>query len=458
MKIAKLCCISLTILVSLLFIVTMYRIYENKRLVKENFYDVLQEEDSKSNNLENNAKCEDNKVNIGGKCYEVRTTKNFELLELNGSNIVLRITDDNLDFTTVNPVVFRKDVIKSITNSVNIEESDIKDIKLKGGSLVVSITFATPEIANKMGDALKDQTFQLSYTDIQREGKCACLKPGQFVTLDDLVENSEKERQRWARDFFDQTGKQEHDFKRHSKMLNQIIKEREDLKKLVEESKKNISQQTNKFTEGIKKLGEFHDNYQLELENVLKRKQNLATNLLETRQKVQNSRLQKLQQKMQEVSQLRNKITEKDNNEALSVKCLGTGDRLNIEPIMNYDNPTGRYLVFLNDGCLRYQDRNTYDTTSCDAAPESKQQFIIDTVENYEQYNEILNKINDGTKKLVFENDDIVYPFKVVSPLETRGECLNVDDDGSISIEPCRDTANQRFRTSQLPSSKSCKA
>ena len=50
--------------------------------------------------------------------------------------------------------------------------------------------------------------------------------------------------------------------------LNQIIKEREELKKLVDESRKNISSQTNKFTEGIKKLGEFHDNYQKELEGL----------------------------------------------------------------------------------------------------------------------------------------------------------------------------------------------
>ena len=58
--------------------------------------------------------------------------------------------------------------------------------------------------------------------------------------------------------------------------MNQIVKERRELKELIDNSKNKISQQTDKFSEGINKLGEFHNNYQKELESILKRKFDLS--------------------------------------------------------------------------------------------------------------------------------------------------------------------------------------
>lgn len=283
------------------------------------------------------------------------------------------------------------------------------------------------------------------------------LSESQIQTLASLAENYDKERQKWSKEFYDQKLKQEDDFKNQTGMLNQIIKERNDLKSLVEKSRNNISEQSDKFSEGIKKLGEFHNNYQKELEGILKRKSDLASSSYNMRQKIQDSRLQKIQQDYESIAKMRQKLTEREDNEILSIKNLGTGERLNINPILNYNNPTGKYLIFLNDGCLRFDKNNVYDTTSCEASPQGRQQFVIETIENHNQYNDIIDKINDGTKSLVFEKDDIVYPFKIVSPAEERGQCLGVNENSEVYIEPCKNSTNQRFRTSKIPSGKSCK-
>ena len=282
------------------------------------------------------------------------------------------------------------------------------------------------------------------------------LSDSQIKTLANLAENYDKERQKWSNEFYDQKLKQEDDNKKQSQVLNQIIKERYDLKALVDKSRNSISDQSDKFSEGIKKLGEFHNNYQTELESIIKRKSNLSNEAYKMRQKIQDSRLQKIQQEYESIAKMRQKLVDREDNEILSIKNLGTGDRININPILNYKNPTGKYLLFLNDGCVRYDKNNVYDTTSCEASPQGRQQFVIESIENHNQYNDIINKTNDGTKSLVFENDDIVYPFKVVSPAEIRGQCVGINENSEFYIEPCKNSVNQRFRSSKIPSGKSC--
>ena len=291
------------------------------------------------------------------------------------------------------------------------------------------------------------------------ETSATTLDDSQLKTLGNIVDNSKLERERWSRNFHDHQDKQEDDFRKHSNILNQIIKEREDLKGVVEQSKKEISDHSTKFTEGIQKLGEFHNNYQKELDNILLRKKDLTNNVYNMRQKIQDSRLIKLQKDYEKIDAIRQRITNQNDNESRSIKCLGTGDRLNIHPILLDKNPTGKYAIFLNKineepACLQFNDPRNYLSADCDVGLQ-QQKYNINTINDYNEYNELINNINDGTKKLVFESDNIVYPFKVVSPLENRGMCLNIED-GNVSIEPCRDTANQRFSTSLVPYSSNC--
>ena len=83
---------------------------------------------------------------------------------------------------------------------------------------------------------------------------------------------------------------------------------------------------------------------------------------------------------------------------------------------------------------------------------------VLKTVSDLtKEYNKLIDIVNDGTKEFVFENDDIKYPFKIVTPLERDGECLTINDDG-LSIEPIINDANQRFRTSLIPQTANCKS
>ena len=309
----------------------------------------------------------------------------------------------------------------------------------------------------EQGDVVEPPaTTAANNADPEKDSK---LDDSQLKTLGNIVDNSKLERERWSRNFHDHKDKQDDDFRKHSNILNQIIKEREDLKGVVEQSKQNISEHSNKFTEGIQKLGEFHNNYQKELDNILLRKKDLTNNVYNMRQKIQDSRLIKLQKEYEKIAQLRQQLTNQSDNESRSIKCLGTGDRLNIHPIKPHGNPTGKYAIFLNKidnvpACLRYDRPKEYMTDVCNL-DDSHQQYNINTITNYNEYNDLIDNINDGTKKLVFESDNIVYPFKVVSPLENRGMCLNIEDN-KVSIQPCRDTANQRFSTSLVPYSSNC--
>lgn len=165
------------------------------------------------------------------------------------------------------------------------------------------------------------------------ETSATTLDDSQLKTLGNIVDNSKLERERWSRNFHDHQDKQEDDFRKHSNILNQIIKEREDLKGVVEQSKKEISDHSTKFTEGIQQLGEFHNNYQKELDNILLRKKDLTNNVYNMRQKIQDSRLIKLQKDYEKIDAIRQRITNQNDNESRSIKCLGTGDRLNIHPI-----------------------------------------------------------------------------------------------------------------------------
>ena len=89
---------------------------------------------------------------------------------------------------------------------------------------------------------------------------------------------------------------------------------------------------------------------------------------------------------------------------------------------------------------------------------ELNQHFIINEITNYKEYNKLIDKINDGTKEFVFDEENtITYPFKIISPFERDGECITITDDG-LSIEPIRNDANQRFRTSLIPSTANCKS
>jgi len=391
----KQCCLVLSVLILILIFMNIQRFSENKK-TKEMFQDKPNNNNSNLNN--NNSNLNNNNSNLNN----------------NNSNLN---DDDNKE----NKI---KENIESMKKSISTHNDQIKEGK--------KVDTILSNMLKKDGDL-----------------------PTQGRMLNQIITDSNIERSKWARDFYDLKKKQENDYNRNSDILNQIVKERKDLKELIDNSKNKISQQTDKFSEGINKLGEFHNNYQKELESILKRKFDLSQDSFEINEKIQSSRLKKLKKELDDINKLKKKITGINDNESRSIKCLANGDRLNIRPVEVNGNPTGKFLVFLNDGCLFFKKSGIYGVAGTEMS-DFTQHFVIHDIQSYETYNEHIDKINDGTKKLVFKTDDVVYPFKVISPLERPGECISITDQG-LSIEPLTASPYQRFRTSLVPSASNCK-
>lgn len=398
-------CIILGLIIVILLTLLFKNLLNDKRNIKENFYQSV---------LDNIVEIKDdiNTLNFQQDLNQGKTNRNKSLTNKNSKNIV------------------------KLNRQISTDLNQIKDTQLEQQKRIDNT-----EKTNLMVDTILSED-----GDIPNQGRM----------LNRIIDSGNIERDKWSRDFYDLKKKQEIEQTKNQNILNELLKERKELKELVKNSQEKISEQTNKFTQGINNLGQFHDNYQKELESILKRKYNLSQDSFELNEKVQESRIKKLNKDLEQINSLKKKITGIEDNESRSVKCLATGDKLNIRPVEFNGNPTGKYIIFLNNGCLSFKKSGVYDTDSCELS-DLQQHFIINEVTNYEEYNKLINIVNDGTKEFVFEKDNISYPFKVISHFENLGECLTVSEEG-ISIEPIINSANQRFVTSLIPSTANCKS
>ena len=72
--------------------------------------------------------------------------------------------------------------------------------------------------------------------------------PNQGRMLNRIIDSGNIERDKWSRDFYDLKKKQEIEQTKNQNILNELLKERKELKELVKDSQEKISEQTNKFT------------------------------------------------------------------------------------------------------------------------------------------------------------------------------------------------------------------
>jgi hypothetical protein len=405
-------CIILGLIIIILIGILINKIYQDKKSIKENFYASIYD------NIDD-------------------------------------IKDDISDLS------FQQDVNKGTTNKNNQKINNTRNNIKKLDMVVNKNLNSVNQNIDKLSDQQENHENRLKVTEktnlimdniLSEDGDI----PTQGRMLNNIIDNSNIEREKWSREFYDLKQKQDSNQIKNQNILNELLNERKEFKNLVKDSQEKISQQTNKFTQGINRLGEFHDNYQKELESILKRKYNLSQDSFDLNEKVQESRINKLKKELGEINTLKKKITGIEDNESRSIKCLGNGDKLNIRPVEFNGNPTGKYIIFMNNGCLNYKNSGVYGTTPCEMS-DLQQHFVINDVNDYKEYNKLIDIVNDGTKEFVFENDDVKYPFKIVTPLEREGECLTINDDG-LSIEPIINDANQRFRTSLIPQTANCKS
>ena len=253
------------LLIVILFSILLYKIYNYSNEVKESFY--ASSVYNNINKLDTNIKKIESDVND----IEFKQDINKGTTEKNKSAI---------DKTIKGIKVLDKNVSKNI-NEIK-QKQQIHENKIKN-------TEKTNLILDNM---------------LQEDGDI----PSQGRMLNNIIDSGNVERRNWSRDFYDLKQKQDNDQIKNQNILNELLKERKDLKNLVKDSQQRISEQTNKFTEGINKLGEFHDNYQKELESILKRKYNLSQDSFDLNEKIQESRIKKLNKELEEINILKKKL------------------------------------------------------------------------------------------------------------------------------------------------------
>ena len=204
--------------------------------------------------------------------------------------------------------------------------------------------------------------------------------------------------------------------------------------------------------------------YQDKLEKILKQKFDTDRNQFDVNNRIHAMRLEKIKEDLEYLDSLREGLENEGNDPSSpnatprgqSLRAMSDGSRLNFEHVVVNGERTNKIVISVNDGCLSFGDpaemengRATMSIT-LNCAEKYNQphvHFEIHTINNYTEYNAKINYENDGTKRLVSEDDEITYPFKVVSPTRHFGQCLELQD-GNLRIVPCINDVAQRFQIS----------
>ena len=292
-------------------------------------------------------------------------------------------------------------------------------------------------------------------------------KPEQSANkdVDSLIANNNRERAEWQKRFRDLETELNDKYTKQADVLNTILHGKQDVERMIKDSKDTITQQTNKFETNVGKLGEFHDNYQKQLENILKRKYDVQSDQFEVTKKLQQEKLKQLESQLKEFQFLERQITKTTDNKARSIRCMGNGERINIRPVESFGNPTGDYLIFLGDGnrdgCLTYSapGRNGYGIEPCEVS-NKRQHFRFHDVSNVEEYKKHLEHLDESTKN---EAKVESGSFKLIHPKVYPDKCITIDpNSNALSIIPCHPSEqskggiNQQFKTSNIHSTLKC--
>ena len=204
----------------------------------------------------------------------------------------------------------------------------------------------------------------------------------------------------------------------------------------------------------------FHNDYQTKLEEILTKKFNTNSNKYDVNNRVHAMRLEKIKEDLENLDELRQTVEQVEESSTnatprgQSLRAMSDGSRLNFEYVVLNGERTNKIIISVNDGCLAFGDEidngrsiMSLNLNCAERRNSPTLHFEIHTINNYTEYNAKINYENDGTKTLVSDNDNIAYPFKVVSPTLHFGQCLDLVD-GIIKIIPCTNNISQRFKIS----------
>lgn len=192
-------------------------------------------------------------------------------------------------------------------------------------------------------------------------------------------------------------------------------------------------------------------------------------------QELQNREISQLESTM---TTLKGKVNSgiKPNSDSIkSIKHIPTGKLFGI---LKNPNQVGSQISVIidpkNATCLKYvvpSDKQSsgsdtvknIDLTACDYNPNAPgQKFIIETVTNNSEFNNMLNATQKSKYEVSPDYGFGVYPFSVLKasvpdtsyavdmhmPIEPA-ECITLDNSG-LSIEPCTGKDSQRFATTDI--------
>ena len=152
--------------------------------------------------------------------------------------------------------------------------------------------------------------------------------------------------------------------------------------------------------------------------------------------------------------QLKNKIQlYRDNIELLKkgvasnvtiLKNNFTNKELSIQHVTKDNNDIELYFLVINNGCLNVESKGNYNIDTCSNS-NYKQLFTLNKINNYLEYN---NKISIGEQInatiYVTQDDNIDYPFYILSPYTIPGHCITYNK-SELSVRPINNDVYQRF-------------
>jgi len=215
-------------------------------------------------------------------------------------------------------------------------------------------------------------------------------------------------------------------------------------------AQKILKRNRNKFQNNINKFGEFHDNYQQELQKVLEKKMNVSQQIYDSRKKLNDDKLEKIQKKLMGLK-LNETLNAPETNYK-SILCKANSFRLNISWISmdGERNYNGNFMIHLNNKCASFILNSTPSFKTFDCSHDADHlQFKCVKISNLSDYNKNI-QLEDTDKEMVTRSENINYPFYLVVPIHVQGKCLYVTNTSKVYIDTIKNHTNNRFELSNI--------
>tara|TARA_B100000767_G_scaffold153163_2_gene143984 strand:+ start:2827 stop:4962 length:2136 start_codon:yes stop_codon:yes gene_type:complete len=214
---------------------------------------------------------------------------------------------------------------------------------------------------------------------------------------------------------------------------------------LLEKNKSNMRGNMNNLEEHVsaegvcieKKLEELQntsdDNFDKTIIQHLK-PDNEYENLYNEKQINQDNQIEKITQKIKKLEQLQGKLKDNQDTNIKKLTSQNDGTKLSVKKLNN-----NKFMVGLNQGCISVDKMGNYSNIPCNIF-DKKQFFELDSIENDDEYNNLL--LMNLQPKLTLE-EKVDYPFTVLKPNKLT-KCVHIDNKG-LQIKPCTDDKSIRY-------------